>query len=304
MPDEIGGQNPAGNADREPTPTPPIQPNIEQRVMDLESKSHSHKKQDESSDLASAVRKGEGWPIGINVLLLITTIVIAVIYYGQLQQMTTATKATQNAVCVASNTLGETERSNRLQQESSSAALHSAIENFRLDQRAWIGIGDPVITLNATDPEKITLTLKNVGKTPATEIVSQIGIARKPKDYELKLADIKYTGEPSKSGSLFPSASTLIGKNLDTVLPGQSDEINILKSGSMIGYVFAIVTYNDVFNRPHWTHSCGVIQKDLTSIHECKIYNDTDPDVTSSAQQPSALVTMRPVSEKPCIITP
>jgi hypothetical protein len=306
MPNQIGGQNPTGNPDSNPPPPPPIKPTIEQRVMALESKSCTNAKQENSDNLASAVKMGEAWLIGINGALLITTIVIACIYYGQLKQMTTATTATQNAVCVASQTFLESRRSNTLQETLNEKSINATVDSFHLDQRAWIGIGDAVITLNVTDPEKVTLTIKNVGKTPATEIVSQIGISEQPRGHELKLADLKYLGDPSRSGTLFPGASTWIGKNLEAVAPGQTDEINVLKSGDRFAYVFAIVNYNDVFNKPHWTHSCGVIQKDLVSIHACKIYNDTDPSIksketTDEGQTPTLVV---PEVAQPCKLSP
>jgi hypothetical protein len=98
MPDQIGSQQPAGNPHDKPPPPAPLEPTIEQRVMALESKSHSHTDQQTSENLASAVKIGEAWLIGINGLLLVATIVIACIYYHQLTAMRESNRISRDAV--------------------------------------------------------------------------------------------------------------------------------------------------------------------------------------------------------------
>jgi hypothetical protein len=172
----------------------------------------------------------------------------------------------------------EIESSRKSSVDAAQKALQVSIDNSRLDERAWIGIGDAAVTISATEPFKVTMTTKNVGKTPATDMISQIGVADKPKGEELTLADIKYSGEPSQAGTLFPSAAGVIGKNLDSVVIGQENDVTSWKNGDKIIYVFAATTYNDIFNKSHWTHACVIVQKDLKSSHTCNIYNDSDAD--------------------------
>src|SRR5947207_12885929 len=98
MPNDKDGQDPAGNPDSQPQVPSPMEPTIEQRVMALETKCNARNEQNNSNDLTAAVKKGEAWLIGINAALLIATIVIACIYYGQLNQMRIATEATKKSV--------------------------------------------------------------------------------------------------------------------------------------------------------------------------------------------------------------
>src|SRR5205814_122727 len=64
----------------------------------------------ETAKLERDIKTGEICLIIINVLLLITTIVIAKIYYGQLQEMKKATQAAEKAVVTARDTLISSQR--------------------------------------------------------------------------------------------------------------------------------------------------------------------------------------------------
>jgi hypothetical protein len=118
--------------------------------MALEAESRTYQKLNETNSLSEAVKTGEAWLIGVNAALLIINIVIPCIYYGQLKQMRIATGLTHDAVKVASDTLAETQASNARQafltdqarkssETTSSKSLQATIENFHLDQRAWVG---------------------------------------------------------------------------------------------------------------------------------------------------------------------
>ena len=82
--------------------------------------------------------------------------------------MSKATKATQDAVCVASRTLAETVRSNKAQEALSSQSLNATLDNFRQEQRAWISVKDPQIV-----PSGILVRLENTGHTPAIDVAIQ-----------------------------------------------------------------------------------------------------------------------------------
>src|SRR5271163_1601623 len=101
---EQSSQN-AGNPEGRYPPLPPIEPTLEQRVMSLEAEARSDARQKNPDDLATVVKKAEWWMIGINAATLITTIIIACIYYHQLTQMRIATDASTNAVEIASDSL-------------------------------------------------------------------------------------------------------------------------------------------------------------------------------------------------------
>lgn len=73
-------------------------------------------------------------------------------------------------------TLNETKRSNELAERNIGLAersLNASIESYRLDQRAWMGIGKleavPLVP-EAGKPLRIEVTFRNTGKTPAKNI--------------------------------------------------------------------------------------------------------------------------------------
>ena len=82
--------------------------------------------------------------------------------------------ATRNAVCVASNTLIETQRSNRAQEISSSKALQATIDNFHLEQRAWLQIGNWSFVMNDKTTPSYQALIFDSGKTPAIDVTTLI----------------------------------------------------------------------------------------------------------------------------------
>lgn len=75
--------------------------------MREDSKCGTNEKENATVKLERDIKKGEIWLIGINGALLITTIVIACIYNGQLNQMRTATEAATKSANAADATLKE-----------------------------------------------------------------------------------------------------------------------------------------------------------------------------------------------------
>lgn len=96
MPDQNGGQDPAANSDTESQSQPPVSPPTPQQYkMGQPGEQSSRNTVDPSAKLERDIKIGEICLIAINLLLLITTIVIAKIYYGQLEEMRKATVAAQ-----------------------------------------------------------------------------------------------------------------------------------------------------------------------------------------------------------------
>src|ERR1700732_278032 len=75
------------------------------------------------------IKTGEVWLIVINALLLITNIVIASIYYGQLGQMRKATEATQIAANAAKESAAAAKSSVDLGRE----MLTNTVQQFRTE---------------------------------------------------------------------------------------------------------------------------------------------------------------------------
>jgi hypothetical protein len=102
MQDQIGSQNPSGDPNGEASSQVALIAAIEKRVVALESQSHANENATENIE-RDKIKKGERWLISINFFLIIVQIIIAYIYYGQLQQMRMATEAATKAANVAAD---------------------------------------------------------------------------------------------------------------------------------------------------------------------------------------------------------
>jgi hypothetical protein len=165
MADEQGGQPPAEKPDSQPfAPSPRIAPPEKGEVAEIGTRKPEQDTKD-SKQLAKDVHWLQHATFWSQIGLGVIGIAALVIYYCQLQQMVKATKATQDAVCVASRTLAETVRSNKAQEAANTRSFNATIANFQQDQRAWISISDPQFT-----PTGILIRLENSGRTPAINV--------------------------------------------------------------------------------------------------------------------------------------
>jgi hypothetical protein len=105
MPDENASNTPSANPDKQPLSEAQVPPAVEQSEVGDKAKCCTDDKQNNSIKLEMDIRTGERWLIGINAFSVIMTIVIALIYWGQLCQMRRATKAAEGANKVATDTL-------------------------------------------------------------------------------------------------------------------------------------------------------------------------------------------------------
>src|SRR6185312_10515532 len=94
MPDQIGGSAPTRKADTDPFVDPDAPPSTpKQHEMGNESNTRAEDRLNPSEKLERDVKWGEIGMIAVQVALLVTTIIIAKIYYGQLEEMRKATDA-------------------------------------------------------------------------------------------------------------------------------------------------------------------------------------------------------------------
>jgi hypothetical protein len=265
MPRQISGQNPAGNPDGNPPP-PPIEPTIEHRVVTLEAKSHSHVKEENPESLASAVKLGEIWLIGINAALLITTIVIAWIYYHQLQQMVKTTTATKEAIT-------------------------DSDRNFRIDERAWIEIQVPNIDFRRETIGKIfvvPIEIINTGKTPARniQIKGVVSIVRNRSGLvDLPSGDITHGYSLMRIGIMQPNQSikdwSLAALDTDgvskPVTTTQAIRDHVMDASYSV-VVHGRVIYEDAFGGEHWLTFCHNSNGLIGGSPQCFEYNNFDRD--------------------------
>ena len=155
-------------------------------------------------------------------------------------------QAAKDAVCVASRTLSETQRSNAIQASFAKESLEGTIDSFKKDQRAWLGAGDAKFVI---DEKQLVASFvaKNVGKTPAIKVESNIGWAFRPQGQKLQTSDIIYPTKGNLNGTIFPTQSFQITDTLPDPIPAsQALFLQDLRSGKTIMYVFTKVEYRDV----------------------------------------------------------
>ncbi len=150
--------------------------------------------------------------------------------------MRVATKATQDAVCVASKTLSETVRSNQRQAILAQSSLDASVTQFREGQRPYIGQ-----TAKSTEPPaffdnpriagsgQVTWDwhMTNYGKTPANNVsfTEEIKFAGQPfvPSYGFKKASIGPPQPPN--GDIF---GTVVSKPISK---GEFDRLRTISGG-------------------------------------------------------------------------
>jgi hypothetical protein len=200
---------------------------------------------------------------------------------------------------VMSDTLGEMKRSgeastNQLWQaignmnwmaRTADGSLHQAQQSFgaavdqsRLDQRAWLGIGTIDIgEMHAPDPIAINIQVVNSGKTIAKEAVFPVGVVATdiPIDIARFVKTHPYKRAPDERG--FLPGGQIVFPNLPitiTAKSGSTDALGItsVQTGAKNLYVYGDIQYKDVFEKRHTTRFCGVYDPKRKKFFGCDSY--------------------------------
>lgn len=151
-------------------------------------------------------------------------------------------------------------------------SLQATIDNFHLEQRAWVG---PVAVIQPefkeTDSFSITTLISNSGKTPALNFRNKYSWLMMSKEGKFQPSYRGYQGVPS-SGTIFPNGQLNLISS-PTILRKQ--QIDLVVSGKTVLYVYGELLYDDVFGQTHHTHFCNFYDKTLKP-GVCGIYNDED----------------------------
>lgn len=298
MPDQIGSQYPPGNADRQPPPPPPFEPTIEQRIVALESKSHTHTAQEDSTkEMKREFRVVEIVTIATNVILAVVGIFALRAYYGQLsvmqgqldQMQRSGEQSTEQGWSAILNinwlarSMDWSQKVSKKAMESSEQqsqkALQASIDQFRRDQRAWVGVTDVSIKDPVLAGHKFVWIgyVANSGKTPSleTKILAyyKTGFGKTPPEFTYPPLDEPQGVMVIQPGSKF----SLNGHERadDPVLT--EEQVQALKDGVTRMYIYGTIEYRDVStSNVHTTHWCVWMGSDLANTHPCDTYNDAN----------------------------
>jgi hypothetical protein len=154
----------------------------------------------------------------------------------------------------------------------------------RLDQRAWIGVEamDPIPSIPTIGSKfEVAIRIRNSGKTPARNLIS-VG-----RDDTMRISDappFSYDGiEKDNAGTIAPNAiATIPIKPMRDNTTGKEyifsmSNISLLLLQQTRIYVSGLITYDDIFRRPHWTTYCAWLSVPFNGqFNRCETHNDTD----------------------------
>jgi hypothetical protein len=169
-------------------------------------------------------------------------------------------------------------------------SLQASIDQFHLDQRAWINIQFPQWEIMPNKPLVAHSIIVNSGKTPAEHISGKI-VVRKVNDSEpFRLTYEGYPPSEPKTGILIPNSPiTGLGymtlhfaPNSHAIVPSNLSDTDVkeIQEGRAFGVVYGTIDYNDVFSEHHWIKFCAFYSGDMHRVQPfvvpCASYNDVD----------------------------
>jgi hypothetical protein len=186
-----------------------------------------------------------------------------------LWQMQAQTKAAQDAASAAS-----------IQATNSERSLKATIDNFHLEQRAWVGLADALPPLFVEGGKRVYVkegeeasfgfVITNSGRTPATNVVQGTSYIDLPRGTKFSP---QYPGT-NRAEVLQPNIR--VWAMTPNTEPFTKPQVDGLKNGAYTLYVFGKVSYDDVFGVVHHTTFCMQLSRDLTGFSACPAYNTAD----------------------------
>lgn len=199
--------------------------------------------------------------LAVSTLTLIAVIIYAWLAYLQWQEMIGATNAASDAVHEA-----------RISRQQNQQSFIATVNQFRLDQRAWVGTADPpIIVFQQGQLLSIKIPIKNTGKTPALDLTTVLATrGRLPK----QIADFNDMPRPTGHGILQPGGTVYLVS--DAVTPLTKENFDALRFGNVIEWAYGRITYNDIFGCPHWTTFAQTLNTSALGLDYAGIQNEVD----------------------------
>jgi hypothetical protein len=205
----------------------------------------------------------------VSVLTLIGVAIYAGVAILQWQEMIGATGAAQQAV-----------REARLNRQQSERALNSTIEQFRQEQRAWVGATYvSSIVIKAGEMPTFQVEVVNTGKTPALHVRFTTSGTSRPAGEKIKFVYPGPANGPQINSNvvLQPTGRYYLGVGgKPPAQPVTDHQVDVIKSGENWFWVYGKIVYDDTAARTHHTKFCFIIASDLKNSQPCGTYNEAD----------------------------
>jgi hypothetical protein len=160
--------------------------------------------------------------------------------------------------------------------KSSNKTLKQSSEQFRLDERAWVGVNETDFKFAVGQPGQFLIVIVNSGKTPAihTHVLMEGRSVIAGQSITFQHSAVQH-GFYSDT-VIQPGAKVTTVTTTDT--PLTQEQFNAAKSGKVITYVFGTIIYNDIFpsSPVHHTTFCAVLMPGLERSNDCAGHNEAD----------------------------
>ena len=231
-----------------------------------------------------------------NKLMVITTSIVAfgtmfyvVVAIFQWQLMKESSEQTSRQT---DKVIAEVRRIAEVSDESAKQAkdaLDATIENFRLEQRAWVGAvhaippeykeGGKNVYVKDGQPMKTGVKIVNSGKTPALNVRTIVSMFywKSSDEFVPTFKKVINIGDGPSTSVLQPNATAVIKARSIPEEGGinKADIANIANAQQIL-YIAGKITYEDIFKRPHSTLFCMYLDPSLTVFNNCNGHNEAN----------------------------
>lgn len=219
-------------------------------------------------------------------LTLAAIVIYSVLVFFQWRELKKATTATQNAAAAATSAANTADQT-----------LKNAKQSFQIDQRPYLIAESPEFVVQPAAPGGVpsaNVTFKNIGRTPAVRMKSQIALLRfypaklTPKGTEKivrfmqdnfqVLENAIALGDKGKYSELIredlaPNATTFSTATLAEPITAE-DIFKLQKGGLMTLFYIGVVKYTDAYNGSYETEFCFFyFGTDPKTWHICDNHN-------------------------------
>jgi hypothetical protein len=161
-------------------------------------------------------------------------------------------------------------------QKASDASLQADIDNFQVDQRAWVSVTSAIE--GVFDPDKaieVPFRMHNLGRTPARHAVLNIAIGRFARSQ--KPPDPLRWDKSAPLGDIQPDSILTDNLQLSPLgIPIGQPLYDHLLNGDGFIVVRGKLTYDDAFKFSHWTDFCWVFSPRTKTLDMCIEHNEVD----------------------------
>jgi hypothetical protein len=153
------------------------------------------------------------------------------------------------------------------------ATLKFTEASAHLDQRAWVGVADFVTPeLKAGEKADFGVIITNSGKTPALKV--QVQMIGRMLGKDLVFSPSYPLKPPGSSVTILDPGMRACVNDLHLTYRFSQGEVDNMRNGIVVMYLFGKISYEDIFRRPHCRTFCRYLSPDFGAANVCDTYNN------------------------------